>query len=178
MTRQTIHSRQPKHGFTLIEVMIVVAIIAILAAIALPSYQEYVRRSKRADAQAVLMEAAQFMQRYYSANDRYTATASSTPTTTEAEQTITSGTTVQSLLAAGNLAQSPKSNSPSSSSASIPPNYTIAVFAQENPPTYTLVATRTGSMASDKCGTLTLNYLGDKGIQNYSSGLTVADCWR
>lgn len=55
-------------GFTLIEVMIVVAIIAILAAIAYPSYQDSVRKSRRADARAVLLEAAQFMERRYTEN--------------------------------------------------------------------------------------------------------------
>ena len=45
-------------GFTLIEVMIVVAIIAILAAIAYPSYQEYVKRAHRADAQRLALEMA------------------------------------------------------------------------------------------------------------------------
>ena len=58
-------------GFTLIEVMIVVAIVAILSAIAFPSYQESVRKSKRADARTQLLEVAQFMQRFYSQNDRY-----------------------------------------------------------------------------------------------------------
>ena len=51
-------------GFTLIELMIVVAIIGILAAIAYPSYQEYVRRTKRTDAQADMMELANRLQRY------------------------------------------------------------------------------------------------------------------
>jgi type IV pilus assembly protein PilE len=60
-------------GFTLIEVMIVVAIISLLAAIALPSYQSYVARSNRAAAKTQLLQAAQYMQRFYAANDRYDA---------------------------------------------------------------------------------------------------------
>jgi type IV pilus assembly protein PilE len=53
------HTMQtPSRGLTLIELMIVVAIVAILAAVAYPSYQEHVRRSNRAAAQAVLLEAA------------------------------------------------------------------------------------------------------------------------
>lgn len=63
--------RRPDSGFTLIELMIAVAIIGILVAIAYPSYAEQVRRSQRADAQTVLMEAAQYMQRYYAAKNSY-----------------------------------------------------------------------------------------------------------
>jgi len=62
---------RPPHGFTLIELMIVVAVVAILAAIAFPAYTEYVQRSRRAEAQAMLLQAAQFMQRFYAAHNRY-----------------------------------------------------------------------------------------------------------
>jgi type IV pilus assembly protein PilE len=58
-------------GFTLIELMIVVAIVAILAAIAYPSYQSQIRKTRRGDAQAVLMQAAQYMERLYTENGCY-----------------------------------------------------------------------------------------------------------
>lgn len=60
-------------GFTLIELMIVVAIVAILAAIAYPSYQDYVRKTKRTDAQAEMMDIAHRLSQYKVVNHNYSS---------------------------------------------------------------------------------------------------------
>ena len=135
-------------GFTLIEVMIVVAIVGILAAVAYPSYQEHVRKTKRADAQSALMELAQFMERYYTANGRYLTSTNAAPTLP--------------------FTEAPKDGASKS--------YDLA-FAASSPTanSYTLQATPKNSMAGDKCGTLTLTNTGAKG---QAVGATMADCWR
>lgn len=58
-------------GFTLIEVLVVLAVVAILAGIAYPSYQDSVRRSKRAEAHSALMQLMQQQERYYSQHNTY-----------------------------------------------------------------------------------------------------------
>lgn len=64
-------SRGLARGFTLIELMIVVAVVAILAAIAYPSYNEQVRKSRRAQAKADLVEYSQLAERFHSSNNTY-----------------------------------------------------------------------------------------------------------
>lgn len=58
-------------GFTLVELMVVVAIIAVLAAIALPTYTSYITKSRRAAAKGCLSEYANYMERYYTTNLNY-----------------------------------------------------------------------------------------------------------
>ncbi len=83
---------QTKHrGMTLIELMIVVAIIGILSAIAYPAYQNYTQGARRTAAQGKLLEMAQWMERSYTINGRYPSAG--LPTTTVPD----SGTTFYNL---------------------------------------------------------------------------------
>jgi type IV pilus assembly protein PilE len=58
-------------GFTLIELMMAVAVVGILATIAVPSYTSYLTRVRRAETQGSIMELANFMERYYTVNNCY-----------------------------------------------------------------------------------------------------------
>jgi type IV pilus assembly protein PilE len=139
-------------GFTLIEVMIVVVIVAILAAIAFPSYQENVRRGRRADAQSVLLQAAQWMERYYSQNNRYTTAANGTTNTAFANSGLTTS---------GNAGAT---------------YYNIDLATVEDN-TFTLTATRTegGVQANDACGDFSITNTGAKTVARNTKNL--AECW-
>ena len=81
-----IHVRKKQYaGFTLIELMVTVAIIAILATVALPSYQNHVMRANRSAAASFLMEMANMQERYYLDARAYAADMSALGASTPAE---------------------------------------------------------------------------------------------
>lgn len=127
-------SRRSEYGFTMIELMITVAVVSLLATIALPSYRQYVDRARRLDAQTTLLEAAQFMERFYTQN----------------------GTYANATLPAG-LAVSPAG----STGAKVLYNITLAPAPTAT--AYNLQATPNNGQVNDACGNLTYNHLGVRG---------------
>ena len=127
--------KQIQLGFTLIELMITVAIVGILASIAYPSYQDSVRKSRREDAKGVLLGLANAMERRFTENNFYTGASGTagTPADTGAPRiyTIPTATAIY---------------------------YTITISAA-SASSYTLSAVPTGT---DTCGTLTLDHIGVK----------------
>lgn len=142
-------------GFTLVELMIVVAIIGILAAIAYPSYQDSVRKSRRADAKAALLELGQWLERNYTVTSRYNRAVGDT-----ADQSATQMT-----------AKLPFKQSPRDSTKA----YDLSVTSVASN-SFTITAAPTGNQASDSCGSLTLDHAGARGVSGGS--LTTAECWR
>jgi type IV pilus assembly protein PilE len=143
-------ARRRESGFTLIELMITVAIVAILAAIAIPSYQSYIRKSRRTDAQALLQAAQLAEEKYRLNNTIYAATANFTDTAF-AGVCPTSG----SCLSQGGY-------------------YTLTATAGTAGVSYTLTATPvsgTSQAADTACSPMT--------IAQTSAGVTnsPADCW-
>lgn len=135
------------HGFTLIELMIAVAIIGILAAIAYPSYQEQVRSSRRGDCTGALAGMANAMERHFTTNNTYVGAA---------------------VGAAGIPDQCPVDGGTAT--------YNLEIDAADAS-SYLIQAVPTGAQADDKCGTLTLSSTGEKGIDGAEAGLTWEDCW-
>jgi len=135
--------RQP--GFTLIELMITVAIIAILAAIAYPSYSSYTKRSNRSAAEQLMLEIANREERFMADNRSYTQALDNTGlnmTNTLNTQGWTCATASSITTCSNNF-------------------YSISVSAlTTTPPGYTISATATAVQSSD--GNLTLTSAGVK----------------
>lgn len=140
-------------GFTLIEIVIVLAITGILAMLAYPSYQDYITRARRIEGQSALLDLANRMEAYFSENETY------------------EGATIAQQNPSDLLSRPTTSDN----------HYSLAIKdATAN--TYTLVATPIGSQATNdkRCQTLTYNHLGEKKIESGPNGSPIGgvdQCW-
>ena len=108
--------KHKQKGFTLIELMIVVAVVGILSAIAYPSYTEYVRRGHRADARAGLLQAQLWMERAATATGVYpTALPANLTWSGDTSKRYTIGFAANNTNAAFTLTAAPKSPGPQAS---------------------------------------------------------------
>ena len=163
------HRPRPAAGFTLIELMITVAIVAILAALALPSYSAYVARARRADARTQLLQAAQFMQRFYAANDRYNL-----------DRSNNSVLGIPPLGMPESLRKSPADSTAGTAiyqlntSITTSGNYTATVTVSAY--TLTMAPITGGVAAADGCGMFTITSTGVRGVA--SATKTRDECWK
>ncbi|QKX17359.1 type IV pilin protein [Microbulbifer sp. YPW1] len=125
-----------ERGFTLIELMIVVAIIGIISAIAYPSYMESVRKSNRADAKAALNDVSHRLQRCFTAYSDYTHASCAVGQTLDDGRSVSSGEGMYTVT--GNL--------------------TATTFALTAAP-----VAGTTQAGDSKCGSFTLTQAGVKG---------------
>lgn len=158
MTSNTMKTETPgtaqRHqaGFTLIELMIVVAVIGILAAIAYPSYTSYVIKTRRTTAGGCLMELSQWMERNYTTCLAYnkTGTGCATAVTTAVLPSTSCRTDLTGAY-----------------------TFSIATTPALSANAYQLQAVPGGPQSADTtCGTLTLNQTGSKGAASATG------CWK
>lgn len=147
-------SKKAIRGFTLIELVITLSVIAILARLAYPNYIEYLRTSRRADAQGALEGLAQAMERNF-----------------------TTSSTYRGMAAGGGDTGAPAIYSATAPVSGGTPTYNLSITAA-SATSFAIQATPTGAQLGDKCGSLTLSSTGQRGITGAKPGITVGDCWR
>ncbi len=147
--RQAWHPARRQAGFTLVELMVAVAIVGVLSGLAYPAYSSYVVRTQRASAITCLSEMAQFMERVYASNLRY-------------DQNNAVATALPAAQCRTDIASRYTLSFPSGQ----PAERTFSVQA---------VPQGTQATADGKCATLTLAHTGAKSVSGTGS---VNECWR
>jgi len=149
MPKQTTPSRSPQGGFTLIELMVTVAIVAILATIATTSYNSQVQKSRRTDARSAVLDLAGREEKLFSTTNAYSATPSDLGYAAV-------GTPWPITIGSG--------------------YYNVSVTVGASPITYVITATAINSQASDaQCQTL---FVDQTGLQSSTPTTTpAATCW-
>lgn len=142
-------ARYKARGFTLIELMVTVAIVGILAAIALPAYTQYIARGKRAEVRVEVLRGEGWLERFNTENNRYDSSA--VPNTNP-------GFDAKFGFV------------PSSGSA----NYTMTLVVTST--AYTITAVRLNSMASDACGDYVKTSVGS--VSTTNATLDASKCLR
>jgi type IV pilus assembly protein PilE len=147
MSKQTTPPRSVQGGFTLVELMITVAIVAILATIATASYNSQVQRSRRTDARSAILDLAGREEKLFSTTNAYSAAASDLG------------------YAAAGVAWP----------ITVGSNYYQVSVTAPTATTYVITANPIGSQASDtQCLTLFMN---QTGAQSSTGSATPATCW-
>ena len=157
-------SVRSNNGFTLLELMIVAAIIAILAGIAFPSYLDSVQKSRRSDAYESLLDCASAQARYFT---RITPSSYLSPATAQTETLC--GWNGTSFISKEGYYSLVITN----------PSCTETVGTQNVFSCFLLTATHEGAQASDvTCETFTVDERGNRAAEDDSGGDTTDLCWK
>jgi type IV pilus assembly protein PilE len=155
-------ARRTVLGFTLIELLVAMVIAAILISIAIPSYINYTRKARRTDAKSALLNMASLEERYFSANNKYSTTAtdlgySAFPVS------LSSGSTADYTIA-----------TPTTTAATAP----TATAPGGTPATYSITATAVGDQVNDvACASFTVTSAGARTATMSGGTDNTSACW-